>query len=188
MTGEQQSASPLTVDQPLYCANHPKVQTRLRCNRCGKPICIKCARRTPVGFRCPECIHEQQAVYYSATSWDYILAIVVGLVLSVVAGYIMSYLGWFFAIFLGPIIGGIVAEAMRQTTRKRRGRWMPLAAAICIIVGALLPVSLVLFNFISVLPSLSSSVLWNTIFSLLLNRVNIVYIVLAAVTAYARSR
>lgn len=188
MTSEQQPTSPLPPDQPLYCANHPKVQTRLRCNRCGKPICIKCAKRTPVGFRCPECIREQQAVYYSATSFDYILAVVIGLILSVIAGYIMSYLGWFFAIFLGPIIGGIVAEAMRQVTRKRRGRWMPLAAAICIVLGALIPVSLVLFNFISVLPSLNTSVLWETILSLLLNRVNIVYVVLAAITAYARLR
>ncbi len=188
MSSEQQSTSSLIADQPLYCANHPKVQTRLRCNRCGKPICIKCARRTPVGFRCPECIHEQQAVYYSATSLDYILAIVIGFILSVVAGYIMSYLGWFFAIFLGPVIGGIVAEAMRQVTRKRRGRWMPLAAVICIALGALLPVSLVLFNFVGVLPSLNTSVLWETIFSLLLNRVNIVYVILAAITAYARLR
>ena len=34
----------------LYCANHPTIATSLRCNRCNKPICHKCAVLTPVGL------------------------------------------------------------------------------------------------------------------------------------------
>ena len=28
-----------------FCANHPTTATQLRCNRCGKAICSKCAVR-----------------------------------------------------------------------------------------------------------------------------------------------
>src|SRR5680860_1266544 len=37
------------------CSYHPNEMTGLRCSRCGKPICPKCAVRTPVGLRCPDC-------------------------------------------------------------------------------------------------------------------------------------
>jgi len=188
MTDAEQPPSNAAMDQPLYCANHPKVQTRLRCNRCGKPICTKCARRTPVGFRCPECLRDQQAVFYSATLFDYVLTVVVGLILSVIAGYIMSYLGWFFAIFLGPVIGGLTAKAIRQVTQKRRGRWLSWAAVACIVLGALLPVMLSVFFFGGILINLQTTDLLSTVLALILGRVNIVYVVLAAITVYAGLR
>lgn len=49
----------------LHCYRHPEIETGLRCNRCEKPICAKCAKRTPVGFRCPDCIFEVHDRYYS---------------------------------------------------------------------------------------------------------------------------
>ncbi len=48
-----------------HCYRHPDVETGLRCNRCNKPICPQCAQRTPVGFRCAECIAELENRYYS---------------------------------------------------------------------------------------------------------------------------
>ena len=32
---------------PVPCADHPDVETRLRCSRCGRPICPRCGVRTP---------------------------------------------------------------------------------------------------------------------------------------------
>jgi hypothetical protein len=58
----------------LYCANHPGVPTTLRCNRCEKPICIKCAVLTPTGYRCRECVRGQQKVYETAQWRDFPLA------------------------------------------------------------------------------------------------------------------
>jgi membrane associated rhomboid family serine protease len=55
-----------TASEPLFCDRHPQVETTLRCNRCGKPICPKCAQRTPVGFRCPTCISAIENRYYSS--------------------------------------------------------------------------------------------------------------------------
>lgn len=141
-----------------------------------------------MGFRCPECLHEQQAAFYSATSLDYALAAVAGLVLSAIAAYIMSYLGWFFAIFLGPIIGGIIAESMRRVSQKRRGRWMSWVAAACIVLGALLPVIFGILLIRGFLSNLQPSDFLSMVLSLILGRVNVVYVVLAAITAYARLR
>ena len=67
------------------CAYHPTVEATLRCNRCDKPICIKCAVRTPVGYRCKACINEQQETFYSAFWYDYVLAAVVSLPLAAFA-------------------------------------------------------------------------------------------------------
>ncbi len=58
----------------LYCANHPETETYLRCNKCGKPICLKCAELTEVGYRCKECIREQQNVFYNAMESDNLIA------------------------------------------------------------------------------------------------------------------
>ncbi len=49
-----------------YCANHPTVETTLRCNRCDKPICPKCAVKSPVGYRCRECVKSQQKIFDTA--------------------------------------------------------------------------------------------------------------------------
>jgi MFS family permease len=124
-------------EEPLYCVNHPKTETRLRCNRCGNPICPKCAVQTPVGFRCKQCVKGQQAVFYSATSLDYLIAVVIGLVASIIAAFIISAVGIFFTLFLAPAAGGIIAEVVRWATGRRRGRWVWLVVSACIVVGAL---------------------------------------------------
>jgi hypothetical protein len=97
-------------------------------------------------------------------------------------------LGWFFAIFLGPVIGGLIAEVVRQATRRRRGRWIPLVVLICIVAGAVIPLVPAFLSLSAILPALSPSDFWNVILSTFLSRVNIVYVVLAAISAYARLR
>jgi len=125
------------ADEPIFCHFHPSVETALRCNKCGKPICAKCARRTPVGYRCPDCIRSQQATFYSAGWLDYALVVVVGLVASTIGAAIVVSLGIWFAILLGPVAGGIIAEAARWAARRRRGRYMAAIVSGCIVVGAL---------------------------------------------------
>lgn len=124
-------------EEPLYCVNHPKTETRLRCNRCGNPICPKCVVQTPVGFRCKQCVKGQQAVFYSATSLDYVIAVVIGLVASIIAAFIISAVGIFITLFLAPAAGGAIAEVVRWATGRRRGRRMWLVVSACIVVGAL---------------------------------------------------
>ncbi|MDP9067083.1 MAG: rhomboid family intramembrane serine protease [Actinomycetota bacterium] len=45
-------------DDQLYCYGHPKEPTRLRCSRCERPICGRCAIPASVGQHCPECVAD----------------------------------------------------------------------------------------------------------------------------------
>lgn len=121
----------------LFCANHPSVPTVLRCNRCGKPICVRCAVRTPVGYRCKECLSQQQAVFYTGGPADYLIGGLIALVLGGLAGFLMLSLGaWFFALILGPVIGIGIAELVRLAVRRRRSKFLWLAASAGLLVGA----------------------------------------------------
>lgn len=52
------SASAATVDDIEYCYAHPDTPTRLKCSRCDRPICGRCAIPASVGQHCPECVAE----------------------------------------------------------------------------------------------------------------------------------
>jgi hypothetical protein len=80
LTEQQAKAQPSTGVG--VCYRHMETETGLRCNRCNKVICPKCAHRTPVGFRCPDCIREQEDKFYTGVSSDYILAVVIAFPLS----------------------------------------------------------------------------------------------------------
>jgi hypothetical protein len=167
------------MSETLYCANHPDRETSLRCNRCNKPICTQCAVRTPVGYRCRECVRGQQAVFQTAVWYDYVIGAVVALVLSAIMTPFGGALGWF-AIFLGPLGGSIVAEVVRFAVRKRRGRYFAELVGGAMIAGALVILALPLLGLLlgggRGLGGLFS-LLWPAIFT-----------VLAVGTAYARLR
>jgi hypothetical protein len=175
------------MNEPLYCVNHPKVETRLRCNKCGKPICSKCAVRTPVGYRCRECVNIQQRAFYSDfRASDYLIAAAVSLPLSLAAGWLLPRLGWF-TILLGPIVGGGIAEAARWAIKRRRGRYTWLVVCGSIVVGALpmLVLSLLwLVNVMAVDPGLSSPRAGAIVGLLWVG----VYVLTSAGAAYARLR
>jgi hypothetical protein len=128
----------MSTDAPVFCVNHPKTETLLRCNKCGKPVCIKCVVRTPVGYRCKECLNIQRAGYYTATPIDYAIAGIAGTIASIIGGGIAAALGglfWFFAIFYAPAAGGIIAEIIRWTTQKRRGKYIWLVGCATLVLG-----------------------------------------------------
>jgi hypothetical protein len=124
------------------CYRHPQTETGLRCNRCNKPICPRCARRTPVGFRCPDCIREQEDKYYSGRNLDYVIAVVTALPLSLIAAglftFILGGLGFwiiFISLFVAPAVAGFIAEAVRWGVGKRRSRYLGQVVAGCLILG-----------------------------------------------------
>jgi hypothetical protein len=136
-------APPLLPDEEeetetLFCYRHPDRPTGLRCYTCHRPICIKCAKRTPVGYRCPDCIREAQDVFFSAGPLDYLIAGVVALVLAVIAGLIVPRFG-FFVIFIAPFVGTLIGRIAFRAARRRRGRWLPHLVAGMVVVGGLLP-------------------------------------------------
>jgi hypothetical protein len=126
------------------CYRHPHIETGLRCNRCNKPICPQCAVRTPVGFRCPDCIREQENKYYSGGNVDYVIAAVIALPLSLIgAGLFTFILGrfGFWIIFIGllvaPAVAGFIAEVVRWGVGRRRSRYLRHVVAGSLILGTL---------------------------------------------------
>lgn len=126
-----------------YCENHPNVESTLRCNRCDKPICVKCAVLTETGYRCRECVRSQQKTFDTATWIDFLLAIGTASILTYIGSLIVSRIG-FFTIFLAPIAGIIIAEAIRFVIRKRRSRSLFKATAVATAISGLLPLISVL--------------------------------------------
>ena len=128
------------MSEPLHCENHPKTETYLRCNRCAKPICTRCAVRTPVGYRCKECLRSQQRAYYDEFGLlQYAIAAAVALPLSILAGWVIPRLGWF-TVFLGPLAGTAIARAVRWAVRRKRGKLTWLVVCGAIVLGALIPI------------------------------------------------
>jgi hypothetical protein len=139
-------SSPITDGETgtIYCYRHPEVETGLRCNRCNKPICPKCAQRTPVGFRCPDCIREQEDKFYTGTNTDYLIAVVISLPLSLIAAglymFILSMIGfwgWIIGFFVAPAVAGFIAEVVRRGVGKRRSRYLGWVVAVCLILATL---------------------------------------------------
>jgi hypothetical protein len=136
----------------MYCANHPTIETSLRCNKCEKPICPKCAVLTPTGYRCKECVREQQKIFETALWYDYPLVFITVAVLAYIGSLIAARIG-FFTILLAPFAGGIIAEAARLVTRRRRSKKLFILAAIAEVIDCL-PIMLtfvqhfILFGFI----------------------------------------
>jgi len=144
---------------PVYCANHPGVETSLRCNKCGKPICAKCAIRTPTGYRCKECVRGQLKIFDTALWYDYLLgsitAAILGFFASLLATLVsgIGFIGWFLIIIGAPTAGMIIAEGVRLITRKRRSRALFITIAAAVVVGALpvILVQLISMNFFSLI-------------------------------------
>ncbi|HHX43504.1 MAG TPA: hypothetical protein GX714_05890 [Chloroflexi bacterium] len=127
-----------TIDpqEIIYCVNHPRTETLIRCSRCLDPICTKCAIRTPVGLRCPTCARRGRSPLYVLAPQDYPIIAIVALAVSLVAGALATQAGLFFTVFLSIPAGGIIAEAVLRARRKR-GRPVQIITGVCIALGAL---------------------------------------------------
>jgi hypothetical protein len=125
-------------DGVMVCTVHPNIETSLRCNKCGRPMCTKCAVQTPVGYRCRECVRKQQNVFFDAQMIDYLIAAGVSLALSFMAAMFLSRIGWFFLAFiLAPAAGALIGTVVLRLTGKRRGRYTGAVVGTCVVLGAL---------------------------------------------------
>jgi hypothetical protein len=129
----------------LYCVNHPDTETLLRCNRCERPICLKCAVLTDVGYRCKDCIRGVQASYFNAIPIDNVIgfgvAFIVTAIASPIAGFIFAFVPFFFGIIIafaiGSGAGGALAQIIRASVGRRRGRYLRHFTLAGIILGVL---------------------------------------------------
>lgn len=141
------------LNTPTYCANHPGVETTLRCNKCGKPICAKCAIRTPTGYRCKECVRGQLKIFDTAMWYDYVLGFItagiLGFLASLLALFVsgLSFIGWILIIIGAPTAGVVIAEGVRLVIKKRRSRALFITIAAAMVLGALPVIILNLISF-----------------------------------------
>lgn len=160
-----------TVDQMLICKNHADRETTLRCYRCNEPICMSCAKRTSVGYLCPQCVYEAEEKFFTATKLDYLIGGAIALILSSIAALFASILV-FWVIFVAAAVGTLIGTATFYAVRRRRGRYLPQTVAAMVVVG--------------VVPAILGSLVFsygsfNAVWL-------IVYVVLATSSAYYRMR
>lgn len=131
-----------------YCTVHSSAEATLRCNKCDRWMCIQCAVQTPVGYRCRECVRGLEDKFFTAQPNDYALVAGVCAGLGVIGGFLISLFPLLFiAIIAGIPFGGLVSEAARRATRKRRGRYTAQVAAGATLLGIL---GLALLSFIGI--------------------------------------
>lgn len=130
-------------DQLTYCAVHPDRETSLRCNRCGRYMCVECAVQTPVGYRCRECVRGIEDKFYTATSNEYLASAGACGILTGIATAIVGFISLplLFVLILGLPVGGAIGEAGLRASQRKRGRqsgvWAALGAVGGGLVGAL---------------------------------------------------
>jgi len=136
--GEARADTRNAAQGAVPCTYHPSVMTLLRCNRCGKPICPRCAVLTEVGYRCPDCVRNQQSLFFNIRLGDYPVAVFVAGTVAGLASLFLVQAGLFIALILSPVVGGMVGELVPRAIGRRRGRYMWLAVGGAIVVGGLL--------------------------------------------------
>lgn len=157
----------------LTCANHPQVETTLRCSRCEKPICVKCAVATPTGYKCRECVRGIQKTFETAEWYDYPLSITIAAVISFLGSTIIGLFGFFtiiITIFGAPIVGTIIAEVVRSITKKRRSMRLFKVVAIAAALGAMPLLLVALLNILltgAVTFGIIFPLIWRTLYAFL---------------------
>jgi len=132
-----------TVPTTLYCYDHPDRETTLRCKRCDKPMCASCARRTPTGYVCKDCVRAHQKSFDTSEWYDYISGFITAGFLSAVAAFLITlisrigFIGWFLAISAAPLAGTAISESVRFVTQHHRSRSLFLTVAAGMVLGAL---------------------------------------------------
>ncbi|MDI3339452.1 MAG: hypothetical protein QJR03_02850 [Sphaerobacter sp.] len=116
------------------CTYHPNVRTRLRCSRCGTPICPRCAVETPVGYRCPDCAAVRGLPTYQTGPSVLAKSVLTGAVVAVAVGALWGYFpSWQF--YLALVLGFGVAESMSWAANHKRGRDLQVAAIGLVLLG-----------------------------------------------------
>lgn len=136
------------VNGASVCYRHPHMETGLRCNKCNRPMCVKCAKRSAaVGCKCAVCVRGIQDTYFNGKWLDYLLAALIALPLSLLAGALFTYLidglpfSWFITFLAAPVVAGFITETVHRGLQIRRSRYLRHVVVGCFVAG-IVPFSL----------------------------------------------
>lgn len=126
----------------MRCARHPKVETRISCSSCGKPICPDCIVYTPVGGKCEACARQPAAAMVRLKPDRLVMMIAVGVAASAVAAVVflmLAGLASFLMLFLAFGLGHAVGEAVSWASGRYRDRPVAIWAAACAAAAIVVP-------------------------------------------------
>ena len=152
MTTEDAAAAQAPDDDgALRCYRHPDRETWVRCGRCDRPICPRCAMQGPVGFRCRDCgrpVHDPLTSFTPLQLFGGLLIATGG---GLVAGLLAGRIG-FFVILLAWFGGIFIADLLTRFVGYKHG---PVMAGILIggiLLGAAAAFGIETLTFLSALP------------------------------------
>lgn len=118
----------------VQCVCGSGITTRLRCSRCGKPICYECMVESPVGYRCQECSTGRRVSAYRPSSSAILKAVGVGFFVAAGIGYLWgNFPAWGF--YMAMLLGFGTVEAMARASNYKRGSDLQMAAYGMILIG-----------------------------------------------------
>lgn len=132
-------APPSAGAREVPCTWHPDRLTGLRCIRCDRPICPRCARSAPVGWRCIDCAKQLRSPLYKVAPQNALAGGLAAAAVSAVISIIvrMLPLGLFIDIIAGLVTGGFMADAASAAGGRKHGPLMQVATVAGIAGGAL---------------------------------------------------
>lgn len=138
------------MEEQTFCEVHPTRETSLRCNKCGRYMCVDCAVSTPVGYRCKQCVRQHEDKFFSASQPDYVIIAAVCAALGAVGGFIASAINFLILLFIvGIPVGGFIAELALRAVKRRRGRYSGEIGAAAVAIGGLVGVMLHTYSLIA---------------------------------------
>ncbi len=168
--------------EPEIIGENPDGTPVLRCNRCGKPITPETAVLTPTGYRCQDCIRQQQKVFDNTKGLDLLIGFLISGIISFAGSWFVPRFG-FFTLLIAPGIGALIFNAVRIAVKRRRSKALNSAILAGALIGSLPMLVPQMLNVITM-----SSELLSVIGNLTPLIWRVVYTVLVATTAYAQTK
>ena len=124
-----------------YCARHPKVETRLACGRCEKPICPRCMVQTDVGARCQDCARVQKSPLVVLKPSQMAAVLLVAAVQAVGLGAAWGILFadirrvWLLPWLISIGVGYLIGEGVRWASNRKQAPILAWIAALATIAA-----------------------------------------------------
>ena len=132
------------IGERVPCAQHPNVETYLRCRSCGRAICPRCAVATPEGARCPRCARRlgraggRNAGPLGVTRLRMVGGGLAGLAVAMAGGALLTFVP-FGALRMLPllVLGYLVGEVSAAVAGRPGGGVLAVLAFTCALMGPL---------------------------------------------------
>ncbi len=154
----------------MTCYRHPNRETLIRCNQCDKPICLDCAVSTPTGYRCKQCIKEQQKRFNHSMTRDYAAAAAITAPLAALGTFVLYRVRispLLLSVLLGIGIGTLIVRIVRAATNRRRSQQLNQVTGAAAILGGLAPIAQYMISFLRAIFAAQYGMLWVNTLSVL---------------------